>query len=386
MSRALVRLLARAAAIAVVAPVITVVGFAQGAQAHGNVSDPPSRNYRCFQVWGQRFSDPAMATADPMCWQAWQANKGSAMWMWSGNLIDGINNDLQAGAPDGAICGVGGAANGRYDVLDTPGRWIATPKPYNFTLNLRDDSSHGADYLKVYVSRQGFDPTTQKLTWADLVPLKDAPRQAPSNNYKVDVSVPTTMTGNHVLLTVWKGSHLDQTYFLCSDVSFGGSTTTSTPTTTTPTTTAPTTTAPTTTRPTTTTTRPTSTTTTTTRPTTTTTRPSITTSVPTSTTAGTKGCAATFKTVGQWTGGFQGEVTVTAGASSISGWKVAVAFPNGQTITQAWSTAVTGSGSSVTASNLSWNGTLGAGASTTFGLLGSWNGTNGAPQLTCSAA
>ncbi len=166
------------------------------------------------------------------------------------------------------------------------------------------------------------------------------------------------------------------------------------PTTSTTTTTGPTppTTTTTTTKPvtttTTTTTRPvTTTTTTTTRPvtttTTTTTRP-----VTTTTTSGGTGktCSAAYAVSGQWTGGFQGAVTVTAGTSAISGWKVTWTFANGQTISQAWSATVTSSGSAVTATNLSWNGALGAGANTSFGFLGNWNGTNSVPTLTCTGS
>ena len=46
---------------------------------------------------------------------------------------------------------------------------------------------------------------------------------------------------------------------------------------------------------------------------------------------------------------------------------------------------VTSSGSSVTARNVSDNGSLGAGAATDFRFIGSWNGTNTAPGVTCSA-
>ncbi len=166
-------------------------------------------------------------------------------------------------------------------------------------------------------------------------------------------------------------------------------TTTRPVTTTTTTTTKPVTTTTTTTKPvtTTTTTRPV-TTTTTTRPVTTTTTTTTTKPVTTTTTSGGTGktCTATYAVTGQWTGGFQGAVTVTAGTSAISGWKVAWTFANGQTISQAWSANLTSSGSAVTATNLSWNGALGAGANTSFGFLGSWNGTNTVPTLTCTAS
>jgi mannan endo-1,4-beta-mannosidase len=144
-------------------------------------------------------------------------------------------------------------------------------------------------------------------------------------------------------------------------------------TTTTPPTTAPTTT------PTSTPTTPPTTTPTTAPPTTTPT------TAPTTAPAG-AGCAATYSNTGQWNGGFQGDVKVTAASAAIGGWTVALSFPNGQTVSQAWGATVTSSGSTVTARNVSYNGSLAAGASTNFGFLGSWNGTNGTPTLTCTAS
>ncbi|SBT42754.1 cellulase family glycosylhydrolase [Micromonospora narathiwatensis] len=103
-------------------------------------------------------------------------------------------------------------------------------------------------------------------------------------------------------------------------------------------------------------------------------------------TAGGGTCAATYSIVGQWQGGFQGDIQVTAGSSAISGWTVTWTFANGQTVTQTWNATVTSSGSKVTARNVSYNGSLGAGASTNFGFLGSWNGTTSAPGLSCTAS
>jgi len=100
---------------------------------------------------------------------------------------------------------------------------------------------------------------------------------------------------------------------------------------------------------------------------------------------GTRGCTATYSVQNSWPGGFQGGVTVTAGSAAISSWTVTWTFANGQAVTQFWSTTLTSSGSSVTAKNVSYNGSLAAGASTTFGFLASSNGTNTVPTLACTA-
>ncbi|WP_341719807.1 cellulase family glycosylhydrolase [Micromonospora sp. FIMYZ51] len=98
------------------------------------------------------------------------------------------------------------------------------------------------------------------------------------------------------------------------------------------------------------------------------------------------GCSATYAITGQWQGGFQADVRVTAGGAAITGWTVRWSYANGQSVTQSWNATVTSSGSTVTARNVDYNGRLGAGASTSFGFLGSWNGTNPVPAVTCTAS
>jgi lysophospholipase L1-like esterase len=109
---------------------------------------------------------------------------------------------------------------------------------------------------------------------------------------------------------------------------------------------------------------------------------------PSASPSGTPGaCSAAYSITNQWQGGFQGQVTVTnTGNAPMHGWTVRFTFANGQTITQSWSGTLTQSGAAVTVTNMSYNGSLGSGASTTFGFLANWTGTNSAPAATCSAA
>ncbi len=107
----------------------------------------------------------------------------------------------------------------------------------------------------------------------------------------------------------------------------------------------------------------------------------------TSPSSGPSGCGATYTITNQWGGGFQGEVTVkNTGTAPISGWTVTWTFADGQQVTQAWGGKATQSGASVTVKNENWNGSLGAGASTTLGFIASWNAANSAPTPACAAA
>jgi mannan endo-1,4-beta-mannosidase len=108
---------------------------------------------------------------------------------------------------------------------------------------------------------------------------------------------------------------------------------------------------------------------------------------PTSTTPAPAGaCTARYTPIGQWPGGFQADVQVTAGRAPINGWTVTWTFADGQRVTQAWNATVTSAGAAITARNASYNGKLAAGAGTTFGFTGSWTGTNSAPAVSCTAA
>lgn len=94
-------------------------------------------------------------------------------------------------------------------------------------------------------------------------------------------------------------------------------------------------------------------------------------------------CAATYRTVNSWSGGYQGEMTVRAGSSAINGWTVRWTMGAGQSISQVWNgTLITGSGAAAVR-NAAYNGSLAAGASTSFGFIAS--GTPSAAAISCAS-
>ncbi|MEU8268907.1 endo-1,4-beta-xylanase [Sphaerisporangium sp. NPDC049002] len=100
-------------------------------------------------------------------------------------------------------------------------------------------------------------------------------------------------------------------------------------------------------------------------------------------TTGTGACSATITTVNSWQGGFQSTVTVNAGNSPVNGWTVKWTWPGGQSISSLWNGTQTVSGSSVTVRNASYNGSIAANSSTTFGFTA--NGTAATPTATCTS-
>lgn len=230
-TRARLPMFGRLTVVASAAFLLLATLLAGSAGAHGSAIDPPSRHYGCWERWGSDFQNPAMATEDPMCWQAWQANS-NAMWNWNGLYRMNVGGDHQGAIPDGQLCSAGHARDGRYTALDVPGEWKAVEVDNNFTVTVQDQARHGADYYRIYVTEQGFDPTTDELGWDDLELAGETgvvPPGEGSNEYaelggvsvSIDVSAPGR-TGRHIVYMIWKASHMDQNFYSCSDVIFSG--------------------------------------------------------------------------------------------------------------------------------------------------------------------
>jgi predicted carbohydrate-binding protein with CBM5 and CBM33 domain len=186
------------------------------AQAHGTIINPASRAYQCWQAWGSNHMSPAMQQEDPMCWQAFQAN-ADTMWNWMSALRDGLGGNFQGATPDGQLCSNNLSRN---NSLNQPGQWRTTRISNNFTVHLYDQASHGADFFRVYVSKNGFNPTTQRLGWGNLDFITQTGRYAPAKDITFNVST-SGYTGQHIVFVIWQASHLDQAYMWCSDVTFG---------------------------------------------------------------------------------------------------------------------------------------------------------------------
>ena len=117
-----------AALLAVALMLVAAVVTSSPASAHGSVTDPPTRNYGCWERWGANHLDPAMAQMDPMCWQAWQADP-NAMWNWNGLYRESVGGNHQAVIPDGQLCSGGRTQTPRYDAARHPRRLEGEGRP-----------------------------------------------------------------------------------------------------------------------------------------------------------------------------------------------------------------------------------------------------------------
>ncbi|WP_243741082.1 endo-1,4-beta-xylanase [Streptomyces sp. 8K308] len=94
----------------------------------------------------------------------------------------------------------------------------------------------------------------------------------------------------------------------------------------------------------------------------------------------TTGCVANYQVASRWNGGSTVNVSVTT-AQAVSGWTVTFSLPVGESVTNSWNTALSQSGTTVTARNASYNGSVGAGGSLSFGFQTNSGAVYSAPVL-----
>jgi lysophospholipase L1-like esterase len=91
------------------------------------------------------------------------------------------------------------------------------------------------------------------------------------------------------------------------------------------------------------------------------------------------GCRVDYRISSQWQNGFGAAVSVTNLGDPVTAWSLTFAFGAGQTVTQLWNGTVSQSGSQVTVRNAPYNGSVGTGATVSFGFNGSHTGANPVP-------
>ncbi|GCE50334.1 cellulose binding domain-containing protein [Thermosporothrix hazakensis] len=111
----------------------------------------------------------------------------------------------------------------------------------------------------------------------------------------------------------------------------------------------------------------------------------VTTSAPVTVTVGGSGsgatCSVKYSVQNQWDTGFTAQVSITNnGSSAINGWRLGWTWAGNQRITNAWNATTSQNGNQVTATNASYNATIAAGGSVSFGFNGSYSGSNPQPS------
>jgi predicted carbohydrate-binding protein with CBM5 and CBM33 domain len=188
---------------------------ASAANAHGTMSNPPSRVYTCK-------TEGAETPKSAACKAAIAAGGTAAYYDWNEvSLLEAGGRHRQL-IPDGKLCSAG---RDKYRGLDLArDDWPATSvSPGSFTLTYHASAPHGNSNFEFYVTRDGWNPT-MPLKWSDLVHLQTFNGQNPSTFTNWTINLPQRK-GRHILYSIWQrvvGSQ--EAFYTCSDVDFGGGT------------------------------------------------------------------------------------------------------------------------------------------------------------------
>ncbi|GGL02608.1 chitin-binding protein [Sphaerisporangium melleum] len=357
-----------AGAAAAIATLLFVALLPGQASAHGAMMMPGSRTYLC---WKDAIGpNGAPNPRNPACAAAIAQSGTNSIYNWFAVLRSDGGGRTSGFIPDGKLCSGGAVVYdfSGYDLARTD--WPVTHLTAGRNIQFRYNkwAAHPGSF-RTYITKDSWSPN-RPLAWSDLESTPFYTAQDPasvgsvgteSGYYYWNATLPSNKTGRHIIYSVWQRSDSQETFYNCSDVVFdggngevtgvgdgtGGPSPTPTPT------------------------------------------PTVTpTATPTPDTSPTPnnpgGCTATFATLGNWGNGYQGEVTVrNSGSSAISGWTVRWTLPSGTTVNSLWNGSYTVSGSQIAVKNAAHNGSLGSGASTTFGYVA--QGSPGSPSLTCSS-
>ncbi|WP_169943872.1 lytic polysaccharide monooxygenase [Microbispora sp. H11081] len=365
--------------VAALSALVSAVVVASPASAHGAPMVPGSRTYLCWKDGTTTSGN--IQPKNPACAAAVAKGGTNALYNWFAVLRSDGAGRMSGFIPDGQLCS-GGAVVYDFSGFDLARNdWPVTHLTSGATIQFKYNkwAAHPGTF-RSYITKDSWSPT-RALAWSDLESTPfDSVTNPPSlgsvgtedGHYYWNARLPSGKSGRHIIYTVWQRSDSNETFYSCSDVVFDGGngevTGVGQGPSTSPSPNPPVSPSP----------SPSPVITPDTSP-----SPRVSPSPSPSPITGGGACSATYTVTNAWGGGFQGEVTVRAGSSSISSWAVRWTQPSGGTITQVWNGTLSQSGSDITVRNMNYNGSIGAGASTTFGFLA--NGSSGGtPTLTCS--
>ncbi|WP_211590478.1 cellulose binding domain-containing protein [Microbispora sp. H11081] len=93
-----------------------------------------------------------------------------------------------------------------------------------------------------------------------------------------------------------------------------------------------------------------------------------------------QGCRVTYTIASQWQGGFVADIAITNLGDPLSDWTLKWSFGADQQITGGWGATYSQSGTAVTATNVSYNGSIGTGGTTSIGFQGTFGSSNPVPS------
>ncbi|GGD60328.1 lytic polysaccharide monooxygenase [Lacimicrobium alkaliphilum] len=210
---------------------VSLVTFSNQLSAHGYMQVPKARQVFCDEQGGYWWPQDGSRIPNLACRAAF-LDSGTYQFVqaieFSVNVADYLNQAaVEAAVPDGSLCSAG----------DPQKQGINLPSPHwqrsqvtpnaNDEINVRFYAStpHNPSFWKFYLSKPGFDGSTQALSWSDLEHVQDQGNVnvvlAPDGNryYDMTVNIPANRSGDAILYTRWQREDVvGEGFYNCSDI------------------------------------------------------------------------------------------------------------------------------------------------------------------------
>jgi predicted carbohydrate-binding protein with CBM5 and CBM33 domain len=322
------------------------------AMAHGSPQAPGSRTWLCYQdgITPQGNIVPK----NPACAAAVAQSGDNSLYNWFAVLRSDAGGRTTGYIPDGSLCSGGNPNFTGYDLARNDWPVTHLTAGGSFEIKYNNWANHPGTFY-AYVTRDSWSPT-RPLAWSDLEATPFSQVTNPpalggpgtiDGHYFWTANLPANKTGRHIIYMRWVRSDSQENFFSCSDVVFDGGHGEVTGIGQTGSSSGP---------------------------------------PPSSPPPGNGACNVSIAITNSWSGGFQAEGTVRAAPSAINGWTVSWTNPAGQGVSQVWNgNLITNTGSVTQVRNASWNGSIPANGSTSFGFIGTTSGGAVVPSATCSS-
>jgi predicted carbohydrate-binding protein with CBM5 and CBM33 domain len=176
------------------------LAIAGSAQGHGYISSPPSRAEFCAQGVVTNCGDI----------------------QFEPQSVEGPKGFPGAGPSDGTICAGG---NSRFAQLDDPrgGNWPTTTlqSGSGVDFNWHLTAAHSTTAFRYFITKNGWSPT-RAVTRSDLQaqPFLTVSYngQQPPTTFTHHGTVPSGLTGRHLIVAVWDIADTTNAFYQCEDV------------------------------------------------------------------------------------------------------------------------------------------------------------------------
>ncbi|UTF58891.1 lytic polysaccharide monooxygenase [Gilvimarinus sp. DA14] len=218
---------------ALVSSGLLLTAVAQQSLAHGYADYPKARQGYCEEAGGYWWPSDGSGIANAACRAAFQQS-GSYQFVQAIEFSANVTNynsqaAVEAGVPNGSLCAAGDSAKAGIDLPhpDWPAQQITLNGAGEFEYRFYASTPHDPSFWKFYLTKPGFNPATDVLTWQDLelVDEKSSANLQTINGtryYVMNVSLPTNRSGDAILYTRWQRQDAGgEGFYNCSDIVLG---------------------------------------------------------------------------------------------------------------------------------------------------------------------